>query len=184
MRALGTLSVGFVCLSIGCGDDSGVVPPRDSGPSIRTDAGTMIRPDAGPMTGTDAGPMMTRDSGPPRDAARPDAGMMMMGTGATGDPCMEAGDCAGGTCLEMLGAGGFGVTFTGGYCSATCTGMGMGTCEEGAECANLLISMNCLKTCTTAEDCRADEGYMCQALPSIGGGGGGGSMYCLPMLPF
>jgi hypothetical protein len=179
MRVLGTLSL-LMALTAGCGDDSGVTPRTDAGPSSRLDSGTPGT-DAGSTGGTDAGPVIRADAGPPADAARPDAGMVSMGTGATGEPCAAGGDCAGGTCLEMFAAGPITIEFPGGYCSATCT-EGSDTCGEGAECVNAILAVTCLRTCTTDADCRADEGYMCQEVPSLGGGGAGGT-YCLPMLP-
>jgi hypothetical protein len=182
MRAMGALSVLFLCLAIGCGDDDGRVIHVDAGPPARTDAGGGVR-DAGPVVredaggGTDAG-MITRP-----DAGRPDAGMVVVGEGAVGDACTGAGDCATGMCTTMIGTPPISFALPGGYCSATCTGTGMSTCGEGAECADVFVGMYCLKTCESDADCREAERYSCDTLPAFGGGGGGKTTYCLPPLP-
>ncbi len=68
------------------------------------------------------------------------------GTGATGDPCTSASDCAGGACLPLPG----------GYCSQDCA---MAPCAAGEVCRPVAGATSCLKGCASAADCRT--GFSC-----------------------
>jgi hypothetical protein len=66
------------------------------------------------------------------------------------------------------------VTFPGGYCTASCTGDR--DCGPGASCVDMLMDRLCLKDCSGDDECRTDEGYVCNMLPYIGGG-----PFCIPI---
>jgi hypothetical protein len=83
------------------------------------------------------------------------------GTGVTGEPCFDQGDCAANkgdpVCLSDNEG------FPGGYCSEFCD-LAVNDCAGDAICAQLGFSVNgtCLDGCVTNGDCR--PGYTCQDL--------------------
>lgn len=88
-----------------------------------------------------------------------------------GEPCEEDTDCAGGTCFQDP-------EWPGGYCSTTeCTSFA--DCARGADndddirCLLQEPTSYCVRTCSVDEQCRSDEGYICQAA-------GGGVGVCVP----
>jgi hypothetical protein len=97
------------------------------------------------------------------------------GPGYVGDACGTDGDCdeypsPAPTCMTDLG--GF-LPLPGGYCSAVdCAGDA--ECGSGANCVDFLGTSYCLKSCTSAAECRVSEGYDCMSLPL-----GAGDTYCL-----
>lgn len=73
------------------------------------------------------------------------------GSGAVGDACTAAMDCAGDVCItDGLG---FGRTFPNGYCSRDCSVM---ACPSGSTCVPDAFNSNevCLKSCTDGAVCR------------------------------
>jgi len=96
-------------------------------------------------------------------------------SGAAGDACAGPEDCAeipspAAACLTDAGP----FFFEGGYCSVEdCASSD--ECGAGAECANLMRTRLCLRTCSDDPDCRVDEGYVCELLPRSGAG-----PYCIP----
>jgi hypothetical protein len=83
----------------------------------------------------------------------------------------------------MVGGGGFGVEFPGGYCTQMdCGGMGGTMCPTGSECLSVGFGMfgysYCAQTCSGMGDCRM--GYEC-GMPPIGGASG---MVCYPSFGF
>lgn len=147
-------------------------PGHDGGPG--TDGGP-ITFDAGP--GTDAGPGV--DLGPGRDGGPGvDGGPMPTIMGSVGSACTMDSDCSMLSmpmCEMMVGGGGFGLTFPGGYCTQPCGGTGGAMCPMGSQCFAFGTMGMCAKTCTSDADCRTAEGYTCMSPPFIGGG-----PYCLP----
>lgn len=132
--------------------DSGVLPDSSTLPdsSLLPDAGT--EPDSATQ---------------PDSGTEPDGGGST-GTGAIGDPCSSAGDCAAPSgltadCLTLL----LNVfQFPGGYCTASCTPptdpSDPDPCGPGAICASLAQQPGqCFKTCNDASECRENEGYDC-----------------------
>lgn len=80
---------------------------------------------------------------------------------------LEQGDCEDGqVCLpDQFG-------FPNGYCTQRCGG---GTrCPADSICVTAGHVAICMKTCTTASDCRLDEGYVCNPA------GSGGRRVCIP----
>ncbi len=154
------------------GHDSGGITLMDSGTPPGMDSGTPPGTDSGRPPGTDSGTPPETDSGIPTRM------------GAVGSGCATDADCtepAGATCMTMVGSGGFAYEFPGGYCTAECTaGSGSSECGAGADCYSIGFggfgTAFCAKTCTSNADCRADEGYTCDAPPF----GGGTTRYCLP----
>lgn len=149
------------------GDDDDDDDKKDGGSDAgRTDAGT------------------SRDGG--SDAGRTDAGGGQQGGGQQGgadigSACTKTEECtAGGNCLTNVNLQIVQLDFPKGYCSK----MGCMTdndCPSGSGC--LAITQTCLKTCTSANQCRTADGYQCSAPPlgGLGGAGGGSStQYCLP----
>ena len=81
------------------------------------------------------------------------------GSGEVGAACQISADCQGGLYCETV--------FEGGYCTQNCSG---GTpCPLESECFCLGEDSNncdysiCLRSCASDADCRADEGYVCDA---------------------
>ncbi len=69
-----------------------------------------------------------------------------------GDPCERNADCPGGSCLD----------YTGGYCSQDC--QARPECPSGSSCWSYADGRSfCLKSCRSVEDCRANEGYICDS---------------------
>lgn len=100
-------------------------------------------------------------------------------SGIVGDACTGADDCGGIpatdiTCIEDLTiAGGYTITFPGGYCSAECTEDG--DCGGDATCERFGTDISyCLDGCTETSDCRESEGYECRARM------GDTDTFCLP----
>jgi hypothetical protein len=153
------------------GEDSGTVRRDGGGVIMFMDSGTPPPRDSG-TPGIDTGTPPPRDSGtPPRDSG----GMVTPGDGTIGSSCTGPADCTEGTSpMCVMNFMGF-IAFPGGYCTSGCTGPG--TCPAGAECIDIMGTMFCGATCTTAADCRSAEGYTC-GMPPIGGDGM--TMYCLP----
>lgn len=197
----GALLSAPVFLTFGCseshgGDDAGIVVPTDAATAADattspTDGAIVPADDA--STGVDGGTVTpldasvdaatATDGGGAPDAAALDAGMMTR-AGAVGSACASDADCtepSGGTCMTTIGSGGFSYEFPGGYCTAECTaGSGAAECGAGSDCFSVGFGgfgySTCAKTCGTNADCRADDGYTCQAPPI----GGGTTRYCLP----
>ena len=73
------------------------------------------------------------------------------GAGQTGAPCERNQDCEGGFCITDL---------PGGYCSQICDEAR--PCPNEAPCWNLgLDDSLCLRMCGESNECREDEGYVC-----------------------
>ena len=94
----------------------------------------------------------TPDTSAPADLVERLADLLLPAKGAVGEPCAVAADCEGGACLP----------FPGGYCSRVdCVVPG---CPTGSVCFAIGAgSSACFKTCASALDCRAAEGYVCDA---------------------
>jgi len=137
-------------------DVTELVPDPDVTPEPTVDA--EVRPD----------PTETTDPHPEDGACT---------VGLTGDPCASATQCAcvpssARQCVTSLG--GY-ITFRGGYCSATCTAPA--DCGAGANCADIYSGTKvCLKTCSSASQCRMAEQYQCTTIPSSSDT----RTYCLP----
>ncbi len=181
LRRFAPLAGALILVTVGCGRGGGSVAPpgyadaghHDSG--ISQDAG-VLPTDSG-YTPYDAG-YTPYDAGHGYDAGSPgfDAGPTVMG--GVGSACTTGDDCTatgpGAACLDMLGIAGTGIALPGGYCSTGCTAGMADSCPSGAGCLNLITASYCLKTCTTAADCRS--GYTCLMIPLST------AMYCLPGL--
>jgi hypothetical protein len=121
-------------------------PPGPDGPGPdgtvdAADAAPDLTPDVGLDGGLDLGDVPTDMTG---------QGPVPVGTG-----CSRSVDCGtNGVCLS-------GNTVPNGYCSATCNVSA--DCGTGAECVTGAQGKFCLASCTADSDCRADEGYICQA---------------------
>jgi hypothetical protein len=101
------------------------------------------------------------------------------GPSALGGPCTADEDCVPPEGLSPIcGINFFGqVTFPGGYCSATCTGLG--TCGIDAECLMPVPGVGvCVKHCSSNEECRMAEGYKCDFIPYFDSLG----TFCYPSL--
>ncbi len=127
--------------------------PPDFPPEIVPDVTPEVRPDVTPETEVR-----------PEADARPDVDVV---TGRnTGDPCTSSTECRGpgADCVTVLphplGAGTW--TWPGGYCSSDCDPDG--ACGPGGYCADgsfIGLPRMCVKSCTSASDCRSAEGYIC-----------------------
>lgn len=79
------------------------------------------------------------------------------GDGEVGAACLRSGDCQGGLYCEGL--------FTGGYCTRDCSAGN--PCPDNSECFCLEDAGGecgyqiCLQSCVSTENCRIDEGYIC-----------------------
>ncbi len=77
------------------------------------------------------------------------------GDGAVGAACVDSADCDAALYCET-------VFFPGGYCTQSCSGGG--TCPGDALCFAFDSEYAiCLDGCETDDDCRTDEGYVCDA---------------------
>jgi hypothetical protein len=115
------------------------------------------------------------DGGEPADAQ----GEEHAAESCVGAPCFPTGqcDCVPGGERECLTAIGGYIAFPGGYCSASCSSSA--ECGEGAACAEITTGENwCLKLCSSALQCRMEEGYSCTMIP----GTSDMRKYCLPVL--
>jgi hypothetical protein len=104
------------------------------------------------------------------------------GPSPIGGSCATAGDCEAPEGMEPLCVLDFGgmITLPNGYCSAICEGVDPSECGPGAGCLYVevlpeLILAYCLATCSTSEECRVEEGYICTDWPPIIV-----DFYCLP----
>jgi hypothetical protein len=93
-----------------------------------------------------------------------------------GGPCSTAADCESpegltAQCLTDLITI---IVMPGGYCTAQC--QDVGDCGPGAACVDLSIVKFCIKTCSSAADCRQDEGYYCDIIPYTSDP----NTYCIP----
>jgi hypothetical protein len=96
-------------------------------------------------------------------------------TSTIGGPCETNEDCVAPVgltpqCMTNL----FTFVFPGGICTAVCTEAGQ--CGPMAECVDLSIIRYCLLKCSTATECRVDEGYICDIIPYITDT----NTYCIP----
>ena len=92
-----------------------------------------------------------------------------LGCGTTryvGDACATPDDCPG----SRLYAGDCARNYPNGYCTRQCDGDA--DCDAGAFCVVTTGGPVCVKSCTTAKDCRLSEGYSCTGL------GASGRRYC------
>jgi hypothetical protein len=92
-----------------------------------------------------------------------------------GGPCVNDGDCCAPeglppVCMTDIII----LQFPGGYCMAECNEEG--DCGPGAECVDFSFIKYCLGTCSTASECREDEGYICDIIPYISDP----NTYCIP----
>jgi len=156
-----------ILLVAGCGsavkaeqEDSGAADsPADSVPEIVADT----LPDSAPDPTHDG----NADTAP--------------GPGMTGDPCIEDAECTGVPgegrfCLDVIDfGGGYTVTFPGGYCSAQCDDGS--ECGSGSDCIMFGSVGLCLERCTSAEQCRTAEGYVCYPIPYVTT-----DPYCVPYM--
>ena len=90
--------------------------------------------------------------------------------------CTDEGTCQkipepiGGTCSEDSECSGDFTTcntwFEGGYCTQECFDSDDSICPDNSKCviAGRRQSMSCLASCSSDEDCRVDEGYLCHPL--------------------
>jgi hypothetical protein len=111
----------------------------------------------------------------PPDATdiRPDEGPLHS---SIGGPCTTAADCDApegltAQCLTDLITI---IVMPGGYCTAQC--QDLGDCGPGAACVDLSIVRFCIRTCSSAADCRQDEGYYCDIIPYTSDP----NTYCVP----
>ncbi|MBI4508272.1 MAG: hypothetical protein HY698_01465 [Deltaproteobacteria bacterium] len=124
--------------------DSTVETPTTPDPDAGSPAVDAREPDPRPRP--DARPTPPRpDSGHEHPDARPTTQGRDIG-----EPCSQAGECAGGTCLSLPG----------GYCSKMgCADSG---CPEGSTCFSLQDGGSaCFKSCEAPSGCRVAEGYTC-----------------------
>lgn len=94
-------------------------------------------------------------------------------TGAVdGEPCESDDECIGGSCLQDP-------EWPGGYCSTVgCSNFGDCARGQNDEYDNRCLVQQstpnfCVRLCETVDDCRGDEGYVCQGI-------GGGTRICVP----
>lgn len=117
------------------------------GGGTATDAGgdseSPLPPDAGPP---DGGPA---DAGPPDAGPPPGAGI--------GDGCTSYRDCADGLACFT------GPSIPGGYCTRSCSSDT--DCGAGGFCYRFPTGGLCGEACTTDDQCRRSEGYVCQTPP-------------------
>jgi len=97
------------------------------------------------------------------------------GSSPIGGPCEANEDCTAPEeltpqCMTNI----FSFVFPGGICTAVCTEEGQ--CGPLAECVDLSIIRYCLRKCSTATECRVDEGYICDIIPYISDT----NTYCIP----
>jgi hypothetical protein len=81
------------------------------------------------------------------------------GGGQPGEPCRWTEDCAGG----QFGQCALSDFWVGGYCVQDCAAR---ACPVGSGCYNTDF---CLRTCTSASDCRVDDGYDCATIEAPAG---------------
>ncbi len=144
-----TTGVTAALLSLGCSDDS------SSGGS---DGDNQPGPDAGVQeTGAGQDAQAQADATPDGDA-QPDAAETGVTTGksAVGGPCWEDDDCEGEAVCWTTAEDGF----PGGMCVIEdCTA---GSCPDGSACFEFTDGgTRCIQSCTTDEECRQEEGYVC-----------------------
>lgn len=150
------LACGVACSGNGRGSGG---PPRDSG------SGDEAQPDGGGQT---------LDAAAPEGGATGDGGDASVGARGVGDACGLDAQCP---------AGGSGTTacltkgYPDGYCSVVeceqhghdCPDdAGLAGDEGTVECVQMEV-LQCMKLCTSADDCR--DGYDCAAVPDSAGHG-------------
>lgn len=93
-----------------------------------------------------------------------------------GGACVEDNSCNSGLCVEAFGNG---TVVEGGLCTQECewTGGLMDDCPEEEVCLryNATGEKLCFLECETDDDCRSDEGWVCQFV-------GDGYSACIPPL--
>ena len=104
---------------------------------------------------------------------RPDEGSLHS---AIGGPCVTAADCEPpegltAQCLTDLISI---IVLPGGYCTAQC--QDVDDCGAGASCVDLSVVKFCIKTCSSAADCRQEDGYYCDIIPYTSDP----NTYCIP----
>jgi hypothetical protein len=111
---------------------------------------------------SDAGLDATPESEPPSEGGSEGGEDAVDGStpsgGGPGSACWTDEDCAGGTCWTADVDG-----FPGGYCVIEdCTDT---SCPEGSGCFSFNDGVSrCIPTCEGNDDCRVDEGYVCDDL--------------------
>jgi hypothetical protein len=154
-----TLGLIFACLFFGCVAEVSTSPTdsvnASADASLSSDNGTTAPDDdtSNPALPGDGGTIPSPvDAGTAADTATPPT--PPTGEGNVGDACASDGDCNGANaaCLNLPN----------GYCTqASCGDVG---CPDGSACYQFEGDATyCIKQCTSNADCRADEGYECDA---------------------
>lgn len=161
-------------LAIGCGSSIKVDGERDSSDDPGHELTVDMTPDPTLEPTTD--PPVDPTTEPPPPDTGPDTAPA---EGLTGDPCSTAADCVGvpsegRECVHEIPMGpGSSITFPNGYCTAYCSS---GTeCGPGADCVDFTYAGMCFKRCTSNDDCRVSEGYVCYSIPYVTE-----DTYCVP----
>ena len=125
--------------------------PVDQGASIRPPDTGVSPPDPNAAfdVSSDAAPV----EGPPDTVAVPPSDASVPGPREIGAVCDRDRDCDEDVCLE-------GAEFPHGYCSMTCDVL---VCPRGTRCVELdaEAELYCLRECAAHDDCRGNEGYVC-----------------------
>lgn len=89
--------------------------------------------------------------------------------GNVGDGCSVDADCVGvpsseRVCLHQVNLMGLPIDLPGGYCTMPCETDA--DCPSTTTCLEFYWLFRCQKRCTTAYDCRHEEGYVCHSITS------------------